>query len=93
MAAHVLTTPLERSLGSLPGSAPTRMMSPRSASFVHDSFSPPLSLQPPMYIDPAAGSAIIQIGAAILLSTLAFAARVRQGVRTFFASVFTRRQH
>jgi len=46
-----------------------------------------------MYIDPAAGSTIIQIGAAVLLSTLAFADRVRQGVRTFLASVFSRRQH
>jgi hypothetical protein len=46
-----------------------------------------------MYLDPAAGSTIIQIGAAVLLSTLALAGRVRQGVRTFLVSMFTRRQH
>jgi hypothetical protein len=46
-----------------------------------------------MYIDSAAGSTIIQIVAAVLVSSLAFADRVRQGVRTLLASVFSRRQH
>jgi len=44
-----------------------------------------------MYIDPAAGSTMLQIGAAVLPSTLALAGRVRQGVPTFLTSVFTRR--
>ncbi|WP_158508618.1 hypothetical protein [Gemmatirosa kalamazoonensis] len=44
-----------------------------------------------MYIDPAAGSTIIQVGAAVLVSTLAFAGRVRHGIRTLLQSLFTRR--
>ena len=44
-----------------------------------------------MSIHPAAGSTIIQIGAAVLVSTLAKAGRVRNGVGATIGSALTRR--
>jgi hypothetical protein len=43
-----------------------------------------------MYIDPAAGSMLLQIVAAAALSSIAFTGRLRQRVRRFFSSLFTR---
>jgi hypothetical protein len=45
-----------------------------------------------MYIDPAAGSVILQVVAAAAVTGLAMFSRVREAVRSFFASVFSRRQ-
>jgi hypothetical protein len=44
-----------------------------------------------MYIDPAAGSLILQVVAAAAISVLAFVGRARRATRTFFSSIFTRR--
>jgi hypothetical protein len=43
-----------------------------------------------MYIDPTAGSLVLQILAAAALSAVAMVGRVREGVKTFFRS-FTKR--
>jgi hypothetical protein len=45
-----------------------------------------------MYIDPAAGSLILQVLGAVALSVLAFASRARRRTRAFFSSIFNRRQ-
>lgn len=45
-----------------------------------------------MYIDPAAGSLILQVVGAVVLSVLAFVGRARQRTRAFFSSIFSRRQ-
>lgn len=45
-----------------------------------------------MYIDPAAGSLVLQVVAAVALSVVAFVGRVRNAARAFFSSKFTRRQ-
>jgi hypothetical protein len=44
-----------------------------------------------MYIDPTAGSLVLQVIAAAALSAVAMAARVRAGVKTFFKSLLPRR--
>jgi hypothetical protein len=44
-----------------------------------------------MYIDPSAGSLILQVLAAGLLSALALFGRVRSAVTAFVRSMFTRR--
>jgi hypothetical protein len=46
-----------------------------------------------MYIDPTAGSLVLQILAAAALSAVAMFARVRAGVRSFFKSILPRRGH
>ena len=43
-----------------------------------------------MYVDPSAGSLIVQVAAATALSGLAFLARFRVAARELFASVFRR---
>jgi hypothetical protein len=45
-----------------------------------------------MYIDPAAGSLVIQVVAAFALSALATIGRVRTATTSFFSSLFHRRQ-
>jgi hypothetical protein len=45
-----------------------------------------------MYIDPSAGSLVLQVVAAVGLSALAFIGRARQAARAFFTSMFTRRR-
>jgi hypothetical protein len=44
-----------------------------------------------MYIDPAAGSLVMQVIAAVALSAVAFVGRVRQSARAFITSKFSRR--
>jgi len=44
-----------------------------------------------MYIDPAAGSLVLQVLVAGVVSALAMMARVRRAVGSFFASMFGRR--
>jgi len=44
-----------------------------------------------MYIDPAAGSLVIQVVAAFALSALAFVGRVRHAASSFLSSLFRRR--
>jgi hypothetical protein len=44
----------------------------------------------PMYIDPTAGSLVLQVLAAAALSAVAMVGRVREGVKSFFKS-FTKR--
>ena len=44
-----------------------------------------------MYIDPAAGSVILQVVAAAAVTGLAMFGRVREALRSFIASVFSRR--
>jgi hypothetical protein len=45
-----------------------------------------------VYIDPAAGSIILQVVAAAAVTGLAMFSRVREALRSFFSSVFSRRQ-
>ena len=45
-----------------------------------------------MYIDPAAGSMVIQVVAAAAISVAAMFGRVREGVRTLVTSVLGRRR-
>jgi hypothetical protein len=44
-----------------------------------------------MYIDPTAGSLVLQVIAAAALSAVAMFARVREGVKSFFRSLLPRR--
>jgi hypothetical protein len=44
-----------------------------------------------MYIDPTAGSLVLQVLAAGVLSALAMIGRVRQAVKSFFRSLVPRR--
>jgi hypothetical protein len=44
-----------------------------------------------MYIDPTAGSLVLQVLAAAVLSAAAMASRVREGLRSFFRSLLPRR--
>ncbi|GJG85678.1 hypothetical protein tb265_08590 [Gemmatimonadetes bacterium T265] len=44
-----------------------------------------------MYIDPSAGSLVLQAAAAVALSGVAFLGRFRGAVKDFVSSVFTRR--
>ncbi len=44
-----------------------------------------------MYIDPTAGSLVLQALAAGVLSALAMFSRVREGVKSFFRSLIPRR--
>ena len=44
-----------------------------------------------MYIDPTAGSLMLQVIAAGVVSTLAVTARVRDAVKSFFKSLLSRR--
>ena len=44
-----------------------------------------------MYIDPSAGSLVLQAAAAALLSGVAMFSRVRVGIRDAFASIFRRK--
>ncbi|MBA3259616.1 MAG: hypothetical protein H0T68_09145 [Gemmatimonadales bacterium] len=44
-----------------------------------------------MYIDPTAGSLVLQILAAAALSGVVMAGRVRDGVKSFFRSIIPRR--
>ena len=44
-----------------------------------------------MYIDPTAGSLVLQVLAAGALSAVAMFARVREGVKSLFRSVLPRR--
>ncbi|MBA3556907.1 MAG: hypothetical protein H0W29_19450 [Gemmatimonadales bacterium] len=44
-----------------------------------------------MYIDPTAGSLVLQILAAAALSAVAMGVRVREGVKSFFRSIVPRR--
>ena len=44
-----------------------------------------------MYIDPGTGSIVLQVVAAAALTGVAMVGRLRQAVRAFFASWFTRR--
>lgn len=44
-----------------------------------------------MYIDPTAGSLILQVLAAGALSAVAMVGRVREGAKHFFKSIFSRR--
>jgi hypothetical protein len=46
-----------------------------------------------MYIDPTAGSLVLQILAAAALSAVAFAGRFRAGLKSFFKSILPRREH
>jgi hypothetical protein len=45
-----------------------------------------------MYLDPASGSLILQVVIAAALSAFAFMGRVRRATRSFFSSLFNRRQ-
>ena len=45
-----------------------------------------------MYVDPSAGSLIVQVAAATALSGLAFLARFRVAMRERLATVFRRRK-
>ena len=45
-----------------------------------------------MYIDPAAGSMILQVVAAVALSAVAFVGRARDRVRDVFTALFRRRR-
>ncbi|HEX6534848.1 MAG TPA: hypothetical protein VF041_09625 [Gemmatimonadaceae bacterium] len=45
-----------------------------------------------MYIDPAAGSLILQVVAAAALSVFAFVGRARRKTREFFSSILNRRR-
>jgi len=44
-----------------------------------------------MYIDPTAGSLVLQVIAAAVVSTLAVMTRFRDAVKSFFKSVLSRR--
>jgi hypothetical protein len=44
-----------------------------------------------VYIDPAAGSVILQVVAAAAVTGLAMVGRVREALRSFFSSMFSRR--
>lgn len=44
-----------------------------------------------MYIDPTTGSLVLQLLAAGVLSVMAMATRVREGVKTFFKLLIPRR--
>lgn len=44
-----------------------------------------------MYIDPSAGSLVLQAAAAAALSGIAFFGRFRSAVREFVSSIFARR--
>lgn len=50
-----------------------------------------LNVEHTMYIDPAAGSLVLQVVAAVALSSLAFASRVRQRAGMFLRTLFHRR--
>lgn len=45
-----------------------------------------------MYIDPTAGSLVLQVIAAAALSAVAMVARVRTGLKSFFKSLLPRRE-
>lgn len=45
-----------------------------------------------MYIDPTAGSLVLQILAAAALSAVAMVTRVRETVKSFFRSIIPRRR-
>lgn len=51
----------------------------------------PLETDPRMYIDPSAGSLVLQAAAAALLSGVAMFSRVRVGIRDAVASIFRRK--
>jgi hypothetical protein len=44
-----------------------------------------------MYIDPTAGSLVLQLLAAAALSAVAMVSRVRESVKSFFKSILPRR--
>ncbi len=44
-----------------------------------------------MYIDPTAGSLVLQVIAAAALSATVMTTRVREGVKSFFRSILPRR--
>ena len=46
-----------------------------------------------MYIDPTAGSLVLQLLAAAALSAVAMFSRVRESVKSFFRSILPRRNH
>lgn len=53
---------------------------------------PPVTdIEASMYIDPTAGSLVLQIVAAAALSAVAMAGRVRESVKSFFRSINPRR--